>query len=249
MWFTHLDSQVDNLISEAWVTRYSSSSSFGRVEHYGHAGRHEVDHYQRLHTPNKLLRRRKPSFHRPSDANNNNNIPPTSSCAGGNLPSLDHLMTMTHTIRLGGNILDSMISGSNFGVLNWDSPTRLPSNAHPSSPDVSLASVSLITCTNWQTKTNLGSDHLPIIISLRMDSTMNPIPYRTSFNLKKAKCDIYRKEIEKKLSKRWIPTNCQKMRKNIAYHHSESSITPYTLGPTPYEYRAGKDESTRWPQI
>ena len=35
--------------------------------HYGQAGRHGVNHYQRLHIPSKLLRRRLPSFPRPSD--------------------------------------------------------------------------------------------------------------------------------------------------------------------------------------
>ena len=95
-------------------------------------------------------------------------------------------------------------------MLNWDSSTRLPGNANPSSPDVSLASASLITSTNWQTKTNLGSDHLPILISLRMDHTINPIPHRTSFNLKKANWDRYSKEIEDTLSKRRLPSNCQK---------------------------------------
>ena len=120
-------------------------------------------------------------------------ISPASSCAGGYLPSLDHLMMTTDTILLGefnahhsawysistdtrGTLLENMISGYNFGILNWDSPTRLPSNANPSSPDVSLALASLITSTNWQTKTNLGSDHLPILISLQMDLTINPIP-------------------------------------------------------------------------
>ena len=149
-------------------------NSLGRVDHYGHTWKHGVDHYQRY-------------------------IPPTSSCTGGYLPSLYHLMTTTDTLILGNfnthhsswysnstdtrdNILDSMISRSNFGVLNWNSPIRLPSNANPFSPDVSLASASLITSTNWQTKTNLGSDHLPILISLRMDPTINPIPHRTSFN-------------------------------------------------------------------
>ena len=130
-------------------------------------------------------------------------IPPASSCTGGYLPSLDHLMMTTDTLILGdfnahhsawyssstdtsGTLLENVVSGSNFGIINWDSPTRLPGNANPSSPDVSLASVSLITSTNWQTKTNLGSDHLPILISLQMDHTINPIPHRTSFNLKKA---------------------------------------------------------------
>ena len=78
------------------------------------------------------------------------------------------------------------------------------------SPDVSLASASLLTSANWQTKTNLGSDHLPILISLQMDHTINPIPHRTSFNLKKANWDRYSREIEDKMSKRRLPSNCQK---------------------------------------
>ena len=124
------------------------------------------------------------------------------SCTGGYNPSLDHLMMTTHTLILGdfnahhsswyssstdtrGTMLESMVSGSNFGIVNWDTPTRLPGNVNPSSPDVSLASASLITSTNWQTKTNLGSDHLPILISLQMDVTITPIQHRTSINLKR----------------------------------------------------------------
>ena len=93
-----------------------------------------------------------------------------------------HLMITTDTLILGdfnanhlswyssstdsrGTMLESMVSDSNFGILNWDYPTRLPGNANSSSPDVSLASASLITSTNWQTKTNLGSAHLSILIS------------------------------------------------------------------------------------
>ena len=95
-------------------------------------------------------------------------IPPASSCAGGYIHSLAHLMLTTYTR---GTLLENMKSGSNVGILNWDSPTRLPA--------------SLITSTNWQTKTNLGSYHLQILISLQMDLTINPIPHRNSFNLKK----------------------------------------------------------------
>ena len=95
------------------------------------------------------------------------------------------------------------------GILIWDSLTRLPGNANPSSPDVSLASASLITYTNWQTKTNLGSDHLPILISLQMDVTITPIQHRTSISLKKANWDRYSREIEDKLNKRRLPTDCQ----------------------------------------
>ena len=114
-------------------------------------------------------------------------IPPTSSCAGGYLHSLNHLMMTTYTLILGDFNAhhSSWYERHPIGeydiwlqFLNWDSPTRLPGNANPSSPDVSLASASLINFTNWQT--NLGSDHLPILISLQMDFTINPIPHRTS---------------------------------------------------------------------
>ena len=67
-------------------------------------------------------------------------IPPARSCIGGYNPSLDHPMTATDTLILGdfnahhsswyssstdskGTMLESMVSGSNFGILNWDSPT------------------------------------------------------------------------------------------------------------------------------
>ena len=68
-------------------------------------------------------------------------IHPASSCTGRYNPSLDHLMMTTDTLILGyinahhslryssstdsrGTMLESMVSGSNFGILNWDSPTR-----------------------------------------------------------------------------------------------------------------------------
>ena len=92
-------------------------------------------------------------------------------------------------------MLERMVSGSNFGILNWDSPTRLPGNANPSSPDVSLASASHITSTNWQTKTNLGSAHLPILINLQMDVTITSIQHCTSINLKKANWDLSRSSV------------------------------------------------------
>ena len=55
MWFTHIDSQINKLLSVARFTRYSGRSSFGRVDYYSQAGKHRFDHYQCLHTPSKLL--------------------------------------------------------------------------------------------------------------------------------------------------------------------------------------------------
>ena len=102
------------------------------------------------------------------------------------------------------------INGSDYGILNWDSPTRVPPNAEPSSPDVSLASASLITSCSWQTLSMLSSDHLPILIRLQMKTPSNPGLRRTYVNLKKANWDRYRQEVEAALSKRSLPTDCQR---------------------------------------
>ena len=98
--------------------------------------------------------------------------------------------------------MDDSINGSNYGILNWDSPT--------SSPDVSLASTSLITSCSWQTLSTLSSDHLPILIRLQMKTTSTPGLRRTYVNLKKANWDRYRQEVETALSKRSLPTDCQR---------------------------------------
>ena len=66
-----------------------------------------------------------------------------------------------------------LINGSDNGILNWDSPTSAPSNAEPSSPDVSFASASLITSWSWQTLSTLSSDYLPILIRLQMKTPSN----------------------------------------------------------------------------
>ena len=87
-------------------------------------------------------------------------IPPASSCNGCYSPPLDLMLTGTESLVLGefnahhslwhfettdsrDNQLADSISISSFAVLNTDSHTRLPGNADPISPDVSLASASL----------------------------------------------------------------------------------------------------------
>ena len=107
------------------------------------------------------------------------------------------------------------INGSDYGILNWDSPTRVPPNAEPSSPDVSLASASLITSCSWQTLSTLSSDHLPIIIRLQMKTSSNPGLRRTYVNLKKANWDRDRQEVEAVLSKCSLPTDCQRDEKTF----------------------------------
>lgn len=67
------------------------------------------------------------------------------------------------------NIADQ-IDQSLYGVLNEAYPTRITTSCR-SSPDVTLASASLLTCTELTTKFALGSDHIPIIVS--MHKTVN----------------------------------------------------------------------------
>ena len=80
-------------------------------------------------------------------------IPPASSCSIGYQSSIEYLLTTPGTLILGdfnanhpslysrstdarGKRMDDSINRSNFGILNWDSPTRVPPNAEPSSQDV-----------------------------------------------------------------------------------------------------------------
>ena len=129
-------------------------------------------------------------------------IPTASSCSNGYHSSIEHLLTTPDTLILGnfnahhpswyfrstdtrGRKMEDSINGSDYGILNWDSPTRVPPNAEPSSPDVSLATASLITSCSWQTLSTLSSDHLPILIRLQMNTPSNPDLRRTYVNLKR----------------------------------------------------------------
>ena len=59
--------------------------------------------------------------------------------------NVHHSLWHSVTTDTRSNQLADTISISSFAVLNTDPPTRLPGNDDPSSPDVSLASASLIT--------------------------------------------------------------------------------------------------------
>ena len=106
--------------------------------------------------------------------------------------------------------MNDSINGSDFDILNWDSTTRVPQNAEPSSPDVSSASTFLITSCSWHTLSTLSSDHLPFLIRLQMKTTTTPVLRRTYVNMKKANWDRYRQDVETALSKRSLSTDCQR---------------------------------------
>ena len=138
-------------------------------------------------------------------------IPPASSWNGRYLPPIDHLLTGTDSQVLGdfnahpsfwpsrttdprGYQQADSVSIFSLAVLNSDSLTRFPGNADPRSPDVSLASTSLITSSEWQTHTRMSSDHLPILIGLQTTATPSPARHKAYINLKKADWTGYRQE-------------------------------------------------------
>ena len=148
-----------------------------------------------------------------------------------------------------GNQLADSISISSFAVQNTDSPTILPGNADPSSPDVSSASASLITSSKWQTHTTVSSVHLHILIGLQTIVTSCPARHITYINLKKADWTRYRQDIERKLSSRHHPTDYQKDEKlfgatllNAASHHIPSGRRRLYTQQVPAEIVAMMDE-------
>ena len=120
-----------------------------------------------------------------------------------------HPSWYSRTTDTRGKRKDDSINGSDYGIVNRDSPTRVPPNAEMS-PDVSLVSTSFITPCSWQTLSTLSSDHLPILIRLQMKTTTTPGLCRTYVNLKKANLDRYRQEVEAALSKRPLTTDYQR---------------------------------------
>ena len=152
------DCYVTIIIQFTRFTRHAGRSPFGKVDYYST----DLIITNLYIPPSKLMPRRIQSISGSSDQS-------TDSLILGDF-NTHHSSWYSSSTDSRGTMLESMVSGSSFGILNWDSPTRLPGNANPSSPDVSLALASLITSTNWQTKTNLISDHLPILISLQIAS-------------------------------------------------------------------------------
>ena len=125
------------------------------------------------------------------------------------------------------------INGSDYGILNWDSSTRFPLHAEPSSPDVSLASASLITSCSRQTLLTLSSDHLPILIRLQIKTPSNPGLRLTYVNLKKVNWDIYRQDVEAALSKRSLfQQTAKEMRRSSVQFYSKQRHTTSLLDVT-----------------
>ena len=157
-------------------------------------------------------------------------IPPASSCSRDFKPTLTPVLPPEDTLVLGdlnahdelwfssisdarGESFADEINSSSLGVINDDSPTRLPTNGQATSSDVSLASMSLIPYINWETKLALNSDHLPILITIKSEIEQTESDNTTFLNFKKANWPDFTNETENQFSKLRPPVNIFKAEK------------------------------------
>ena len=159
-------------------------------------------------------------------------IPPDSSCPNDFNPNITQLLPTGEAIIMGdfnahdalwnsslqdtrgGNFAEE-INQSNYGVLNTEQHTRLPSNqdGQASSPDISLASSSLLPYTRWEVKTELSSDHLPIIITCTTSIQPQTSENRVFVNFKKADWQSFTESTEIEFAKLAPPLNIYKAEK------------------------------------
>ena len=171
-------------------------------------------------------------------------IPPTSSCAPNYSPNIDNLLQLENALILGdfnahdtlwhssisdarGQDFSNKIIDSNFGILNLDTPTRLPTSGQPTSPDLSLASLSLLPYTSWETSTTLGSDHLPITIKCSTSITPQYSEKQTFINFKKANWQEFTEQTESEFSKLNQPTDVYKGEQ--CFRKIINKISKYTI--------------------
>ncbi|KAM7341286.1 uncharacterized protein ACRADG_012216 [Cochliomyia hominivorax] len=151
-------------------------------------------------------------------------IPPVASCPTGYRPDIRSILDgnirlvfgdfnahhqLWHS-RLGddqrGTLLAEQIDESTLCTLNDDAPTRIMGTC-ASSPDITLASAGLINCTTLQTVVSLGSDHLPIIVSLERPNDFIVSERRTYMNQKKADWRGFREFIDRRFGELPVPSN------------------------------------------
>ena len=87
-------------------------------------------------------------------------------------------------------VFDWVISSDLLPLNNPDTPTLLHrSSGSRSSPDISFAPSSLALSCSWEVLQDLGSDHLPILLSILLSPVFRPNEGPLSFNFQKARWD------------------------------------------------------------
>ena len=133
-------------------------------------------------------------------------IPPASSCKQGYVAPINHLDDgLNNTFLILGDVnahhqlwhtddtedargqtIADWLGSNTHGILNEDSPTRITATCS-TSPDLSIASSSILTSCDWRTNVSLSSDHLPIHIKISTEvSRLIPATQQTFINFKKA---------------------------------------------------------------
>ena len=87
----------------------------------------------------------------------------------------------------GEEVFDWVISSDLLPLNDPDTPTLLHcSSGSRSSPDISFAPSSLALSCSWEVLQDLGSDHLPILLSIPLSPILRPNERPPSFNFQKA---------------------------------------------------------------
>ena len=90
----------------------------------------------------------------------------------------------------GKEVLDWVISSDLLLLNHPDTPTLLHrSSGSRSSPDISFAPSTLAFSCSWEVLQELGSDHLPILLSVPLSPVFRPNERPPSFNFQKARWD------------------------------------------------------------
>ena len=92
----------------------------------------------------------------------------------------------------GEEVFDWVISSDLIPLNDPDTPTLLHcSTGSRSSPDISFAPSSLAFFCSWEVLQDLGSDHLPIVLSVPLSPVFLPNERPPSFNFQKARWDDF----------------------------------------------------------
>ena len=92
----------------------------------------------------------------------------------------------------GEKAFDWFISSDLLPLNDFDTPTLLYcSSGRLSSPDISLALFSLTLFCSWEVLQNLGSNHLPILLTIPFSPVFRPNERLPSFNFQKARWDDF----------------------------------------------------------
>ena len=105
-----------------------------------------------------------------------------------------------------GALLAEQIDESTFCTLNDDAPTRIMGTC-ASSPDITIASPGLVNCATWRAVVSLGSDHLPIIVTLDRPNDFIVSERRTYMNQKKADWHGFREFTNRRFNDLPTPSN------------------------------------------